>query len=232
MELQPEQHPAINLTGTDPAILGWHRETTPLTAYPAKGDPNILVIGAFGGVIAGLLIEQSPEAQHYLYEPQDWAIQQLNGKFGHLPNVHTRQYGLGDKTGTFTMGLYQTDTCSFMRGTTPLAAEGHWYEGELLEFGKAMVADSIKSIYYSTLNIEAYEFVLLPYMAKLGWLKKCQILGISWHDAIETGFSIAGPYTWNGNSVPRWAEVQAIIEKTHELVLSIDNWQTWVRKGK
>ncbi len=229
-----EQIPALNLTGTDPATLGWHRETTFLRSYPPRGAPNIFVVGAYSGTIAGLLIEQLPEARHWLFEPQDWACRQLAGKFGHLPNVRILPFGLGDRSGIFRMGLYQTDTCSFTRGPVPLKdlpvrSPGGWFDGEIVEFGEFMGREGLRDVYYASLNIEGYEYVLLPHWAKTGWLARIQTLGISWHDA-RYNSSISGPFTWLGQPLPVFEDLQPMLEETHELVLSIDNWQSWVRK--
>jgi len=63
MEEHPLQIPAINLTTTDPAIPGWHRETTFLRDYPPEAGAAIFVIGAYNGTIADLLIQQEPDAR-------------------------------------------------------------------------------------------------------------------------------------------------------------------------
>lgn len=226
------QTPAINLTGTDPSILGWHRETTFLNSYPPKGEPNIFVIGAYNGTIAALLIDQLPDAVHWLFEPQDWAAKQLREKFGHLSNVHIHEHALGDCSGTLRMGLYGSDMCSFMRGPTPFKdIPSTWFDGEMVEFDEFMESQELDWVYYASLNIEGYEYILLPHVAKLGWIKRWQTIGISWHDA-RYNSPIPGPFTYLGNPAPIYEEMQELLAKTHELVLSIDNWQTWVRKDE
>lgn len=210
----------------------WHRETSFLLDYPSKSKrPAISVIGAFNGTIAGLLIDQHPEADHHLFEPQDWACKQLGEQFGDLSNVHIHQFGLGDRDGTFQMGLYRTYCCSFMRGPVPLK-DGTWYNGELREFGRCMKELGIEGIYYASMNIEAYEYVLLPYMAEMGWLKRCEAIGISWHNDNTPGYAIDGPYTYMGQKVHRYWEVQDMLSVNHKKVVEADNWQSWVLKTK
>jgi FkbM family methyltransferase len=217
----PVQIPALNLTGTDPAVPGWHRETSPPQALLPDGeDLTIFVIGAYSGTVAGMLLEQHPAAKHYLFEPQDWACVTLREKFGQFPNVKVCQEGLGDRSGVFHMGSYQTYDCSFMRGPTPYT--GKTVGARLIEFEEFVRREGIRSIDYATLNIEAYEYVLLAHMSKIGWLEKCQMLGISWHQA-------PGNYTWLDEPAASYAEVQELLKETHRLVLSIDNWQTWER---
>lgn len=225
----PIQIPSINLTGTNPAMLGWHRETTPLlTLLPKDEDLTIFIIGAYSGTIAKLLLEQYPGAKHCLLEPQDWACEMLRGKFGGFPNVTVYQKGLGDRSGIFRMGLYKSYDCSFMRGGIPFK-DGTWYDAELAEFGAFMQEEGVESISYATLNIESYEYVLLPHMARIGWLEKCQVLGLSWHDA-RFNTPVKGPYTWLGEPVVSYEDVQEILQQTHRIVLEIDNWQTWERR--
>ena len=218
----PVQIPTLNLTMTDPSIPGWHRETTFLQSYPSgRSDPVILVVGAYNGTIAGLLIEQMPEARYYLFEPQDFAAKRLREKFGHLPNVKVCEFALGDRSGTFQMALYGTDSCSFMRGLTPLTP-GHeaFFDARMEEFGAFMEREKIEEVYYASVNIESYELVLLPHLVDTGWLEKIETVGISWHHSA----------TWKNKSTTSYGDIQDMLAEDHELVLGIDNWQSWKRQ--
>jgi len=223
MQEHPVQIPALNLTTTDPAVPGWHRETTFLRDYLHEPGAVIFVIGAYNGTIAQLLIEQEADARFYLFEPQDWAAAQLREKFGHLPNVKVCEFGLGDCSGTFRMGLYQTYFCSFMRGSQELKGADTWFDGRLVEIGDFLESEGIAEVYYASINIEGYEFVLLPHMAGKGLLERVRTIGISWH----------GPdCTWLGQPVHGQEAEEETLAKTHDLVLSIDNWQSWARREK
>lgn len=208
----------------------WHRETSPLLELPPEGENRtIFVIGAYSGTVAGLLIKQHPTYEYHLFEPQDWAYEQLREKFGDLNNVHTHQFGLGDRSGTFQMALRGAYDCTFMRASVPFDDDSK-FDAELVEFGEFMERESIDDIYYATLNIEAYEYVLLPHMAQIGWLERCQVLGLSWHDNTLFNSPVPGPYTWLGEQVLQYEDIQELLVKTHEIHLEIDNWQTWKRR--
>lgn len=224
MEEHPVQVPTINLTSTDPSIPGWHRETTFLRSYPSGSDPIILVIGVYNGVIAQLLVEQIPDARFYLFEPQDWAAAQLREKFGHLSNVKVCEFALGDRNGTFQMAFYGQDTCSFVRGPTPLTP-GHeaFFDGRMREFTEVMGEEGIENAYYAFINVESYEHVLLPHLERSGWLERLDAIGMSWHQQ-------SGPVTWLGEPTTPPEELRDILAKRHDLVLDIDNWQSWVRR--
>jgi len=227
------QIPAINLTGTDPGKAGWHRETTPLAAYPPKGEPNIFIIGAYSGTIAGLLIDQEPQAKHYLFEPQDWACKVLRDRFSQYPNVEVCEFGLGDTTGLHKMCLYTSYDCTFLRSQTVMFSDdpAAWHDGWMMEFGDFMEMCQLKSIWYASINIEGYEYALIPYLQETGWLDKIEVLGVSWHDA-RFNCPVPGPYVWQGNVLPSYEQMQELLAETHKLVLEIDNWQTWVRKDE
>lgn len=226
-----EQIPALNLTGTDPRILGWHRETTFLKSYPPKGDPNIFVIGAYSGTIAGLLIEQLPDARHWLFEPQDWACKQMRERFGHLANVHICEHGLGDRTGRFRMGLYTSYDCTFLRSQAVPFKDiaGTWFDGSLVEFSEFCRSQGLESVYYTSINVEGFEYVLIPHLARTRWLERMWCVGVSWHDT-RFNCPVPGPYLWQGEPVAGLDETKTILAQTHDLVLSIDNWQSWVRR--
>jgi FkbM family methyltransferase len=178
----------------------------------------------YNGVIAELLIEQMPKARFYLFEPQDWAAEQLRGKFGHLPNVKVCEFALGDRSGTFQMAFYGQDTCSFMRGPTPLTPGYEaFFDGRMEEFTEVMEQEGIEEVYYAFVNVESYEHVLLPYLERTGWMDKLQTIGMSWHLS-------AGPITWLGEPTVPHEDLQGILAKRHDLVLEIDNWQSWAKK--
>lgn len=226
MEEHPVQIPAINLTSTDPAIPGWHRETTFLRDYPSDKDSVIFIIGAFNGTIAALMLLEKPDARYYLFEPQDWAAEQLRGKFGDKPNVKVCEFALGDRNGKFQMARYGSDFCTFIRGSQPLTpgAEGY-FDAQMREFGSFVEEEGIEAIFHASINIEHYEYVLIPYLEQIGWLSRIDTLGISWH-ALEEGhrFLDGDPITFD--------ETEYGLKEGHEVVLSIDNWQSWARKAE
>lgn len=207
----------------------WHRETSPLLELPSGENRTIFVIGAYSGTVAGMLIEQHPTYEHHLFEPQDWACDQLREKFSDLGNVHVHQFGLGDRSGTFQMAMRGAYDCTFMQAAVPFGDDSK-FDAKLVEFGEFVESRGIDNLYYATLNIEAYEYVLLPHMARIGWLERCQVLGLSWHDDSLFGSPVPGPYTWLGEAAPHYAEMQALLAKTHDLHLEIENWQTWQRR--
>lgn len=220
----------INRTGTDPATPGWHRESSPLASYPYQPGEHILIIGAYSGTVAELVLKERVWAMHWLFEPQDWACRQLRERFARHSNVKVCQYGLGDREGVFQMGLYTSYDCTFVRGSIPFKdLPGVWYDAQLMEFADTMRVLNIQDIHYAHLNIEGYEYVLIPWMARQGWLSRCRLLGISWHDA-RFNCPVKGPYMWRGERTPGYDQMQALLPLTHELVLEIDNWQSWLRK--
>jgi hypothetical protein len=92
-----------------------------------------------------------------------------------------------------------------------------------------MQQQAIQEVYYASLNIEGYEYILLPHVARTVGLSHWQTIGISWHDA-RYNSPVGGPFTYLGQPAPVYEDMQELLGKTHDLVLSIDNWQSWVRR--
>jgi FkbM family methyltransferase len=212
---------------------GWHRETTFLESNPPADGDAIVVIGAYSGTIAGMLIKAWPQAQHYLIEPQDWACQQLRAKFGMLPNVHVCEYGLGDRSGTFKQALYTSYDCTFLRSDSKTFVDDPaiYFDAQMVEFGQWMEHKALNRIHYASINIEGFEYVLLPHLFETGQIKKIHFLGVSWHDA-RFNCPVPGPYRWQGQLVDTLEQTRGMLAKTHRLILDIDNWQTWMRNER
>ena len=225
------QFPALNRTPTLPSEAGWHRESTPLRGLLRPSDAPIFIIGAYSGTTTQLLIDVHPERVFYLFEPQDWAIRQLRERFGSMPNVRIFPFGLGDRSGTLPMCLYTSDGCTFMKGGIEFKEDPqYWCEGEMMEFSEFMARQTAQKIAHASLNIEGYEYVLLSHLARTGWLERIETLGVSWHGS-EFKTVVPGPFTYFGDPVPPWEDMQTLLATTHDLILSIDNWQTWGRRG-
>lgn len=230
MGAQMIQTPSLNLTTTNPAMIGWHRESSWLADYPANEQSVVFVIGAYSGTTAGLLLDVLPQAKYHLFEPQDWAVAQLQERFGHLPNVRICAFALGDRIGTFPMALYTSNGCTFVEGSIEYSQEPqHWTNGRMEEIARWCESAGIAEIHHASLNIEGYEYILLPHMARTGWLSRCKTIGISWHGS-QWNTVVPGPFTWQGDPVAEYDEVQDILARDHRLVLEIDNWQSWVRR--
>ena len=160
----------------------------------------------------------------YIFEPQARAYQQLVEKFAGYPKARIFNFGLGDRDGTFTLGMRGTDACTFLRGPVPFKdLPGVWEEARMVDINRFLAEQGLDEIDYCMMNIEGYEYILLPYMASTGSIESCRYLGIDFHRD--------GPYTWLGQPAPYYPEIQEILQRTHEKIQG-EKWEVWRRRPK
>lgn len=150
-------------------------------------DAVVVVAGAYQGKVMQLLADMYPNYGKIVgFEPQTWAHTQAQARLvlGHYKNTPVALYGIGLKTGTFPMGEYHTDACSFVNVNARERSVGF-----MVEFSEAMKRAEIEHIDLAVVNIEGYEFLLVPHIINNGWIDKIDRLAIQWHLDIGVGDS-------------------------------------------
>lgn len=123
--------------------------------WPMTTESVVVEIGGYVGRWA-LQIAERYQPHLYVFEPQLWAYEVCRAALGAHATV--LNYGLGVRDESLPMGAWETDGCSFLK---PIAGDG-W--GELREVCAAFAALGITHIDLMLMNIEGYEYILLPYM--------------------------------------------------------------------
>lgn len=115
----------------------------------------VVEVGGYKGRWA-LQIAERYSPRLYVFEPQGWAYdvccEVLKGKAVVLP------YGLGVEDGYLPMGAYETDGCSFVKEYGEMTA------CQIKDIAAAFKDLNIAHIDLMLVNIEGYEYTLLPYM--------------------------------------------------------------------
>lgn len=144
--------------------------------WPALKRESIVVeVGGYKGRWA-LQIAQRYNPRLYVYEPQHWAVAVCRAALtGYEAQVFP--FGLGDHDGHMPMRNYETDGCAF-------ADEGE-YEGEYVGQLRDAARNLPKPIALMLVNIEGYEYTLLPYMLDKGLLPAR--LMVQWHTHAASG---------------------------------------------
>ena len=146
-------------------------------AFDLPPNSITIVVGAYQGLAMELLSELYNPKHLIGFEPQKWAVDEaisrLNGR-----NYTLFPAGLGVAKGTFPMGEWHTDACSFIN-TGP----GSRYQGtgELWDADETLTILLPSKIDLLIMNIEGYEWSLLPYLQEKGWLDKIDRLAVQWH---------------------------------------------------
>lgn len=136
--------------------------------WPLSRRSVVVEVGGFVGRWA-LQIAERYHPRLYVFEPQPWAADVCRAALGKDATV--LNYGLGDCSGVFSMGAWETDGCSFVK-------DGH--ETALMrEVGQAFAELGISRVDLMLINIEGYEYTLIPHMLDCGILPRR--LMVQWH---------------------------------------------------
>lgn len=180
--------------------------------WPINSDSVVLEVGGYQGRWAKQIAEKyNPHL--YVFEPQDWAWEQCVSALKAYPNAQVLNYGLGLQTGRFPMGEYHTDGCSFVNVDS--RERGSGYMREIVE-----VLDELKiqSIDLCLVNIEGYEFTLLPYMLDKGILERTRFFMCQFHIFADPDLS-------------KYSTICEALERTHRVFFDFGTTLTaWERR--
>lgn len=150
--------------------------------FPLTEDSVVFEIGGYEGRWAKeIATRYNPEL--FVFEPQMWAYRKCLEALKGFDHTYVFEYGLGLKTGVFPMGNWETDGCSLVNFPSgKLAGDG--IITEMSEFLKSLNVDHID---LCLMNIEGYEFKLIPYMIETGIMDKIDYFMCQFHLVSATG---------------------------------------------
>lgn len=121
--------------------------------WPLTAESTVVEVGGYIGRWA-LQIAERYHPRLFVFEPQPWAFATCQALLGDAATV--LNYGLGDRDGTLPMGGWETDGCSFVKPGDGV--------GALREIGAAFTELEMTTVDCMLVNIEGYEYTLLPHM--------------------------------------------------------------------
>jgi FkbM family methyltransferase len=126
-------------------------------------DSIVVDIGGYNGIWS-YRIAKRYQPRLFIFEPQEWCCVILKELFKDY-NANIFNYGLGKKSGDFSVYNFRTDGCSFVREL------GGKTRGSKLKLPVVNINDAFNEIGLSNIdvmmvNIEGGEFKLIPYMMK------------------------------------------------------------------
>lgn len=173
-----------------------------------------VVAGAYKGKVVDLLYHLYQPARIVGYEPQDWAFFMAKGRVGDLPGVELHRYGIGVEFGVFPMGEWGTDGCSFVN-----VGSREQGEGLVAEIGKEFDQRGLDEIDFFLMNMEGYEYSLLPHMCATGVIRRVALLAAQFHLNLQNYSALAE------------ANMFRDLLATHRLVEDdYPRWQLWERR--
>lgn len=125
--------------------------------WPLTPESVVIEVGGYKGRWA-LQIAERYQPRLFVFEPQPWAAETCRKVLGQSATV--LNYGLGVVDGLADMGEWETDGCSFVKPGGNRAM--------LHEIGAAFRDLAIDRVDLMLVNIEGYEYTLLPHMFDQG----------------------------------------------------------------
>lgn len=139
--------------------------------WPLGPESVVVEVGGYKGRWA-LQIAERYAPLLYVFEPQPWAFQTLCEVLGERAEI--LPYALGTEDGTLPMGEWETNGCSFVSNQAPFGV------GRMREIAGAFHELEIESVDLMLINIEGYEYTLIPHMLDRGIHPKA--LMVQFHD--------------------------------------------------
>ena len=188
-----------------------------LLAWDIRDGDAVIVIGGYQGATCKVILERYPWCQLHTWEPQEGMYGILVEALKPWPNAHAYNHGLGIENGSFPMTKTGSDFCSF--AVDP--GEAADAVCEMREFGEEMDRLGIQEIAWLHLNIEGYEYFLMPYLVRTGWMEKIGQLVLATH-----GCSVVDERT------SPIGEIHKMMEWTHKSWWSQRQFIAWSRPDR
>ena len=182
---------------------------------------NVVVAGAYRGQVMHLLATAYPDIGRLVgFEPQESAlIAAVMRLRGAKPRVQVEPYGLGIEDGRFDMADDDSIFASFLEGASRSSEAKHG-NGELREATAAFESLGLDRIDLLLLNIEGYEWHLLPHLLRNNWFETGRIRRL----ALQVHWGFGYDHTL--------VDITREIERTHKRVFDeIPSWGYWQWSG-
>ena len=152
-----------------------------LLSWDIRPGDVAMVIGGYQGETCEFILDRYPECQLYTWEPQRSMFDMLLTRVGDRPQLRAFNYGIGiQEAADLPMVQEGNYFCSYVLG-----GEKPNYSAPMREWGKEMDALAIREIAWLHLNAEGYEYLLLPYLVEIGWMKRIGQLVVATHPLPE-----------------------------------------------
>lgn len=179
-----------------------------------------IVAGAYKGAVMELLDEMYSPERIVGFEPQRWAFEHAWLRVSDRTNCLIVPWGLGaGVNGLFPMAAYETDECSFVgigdeRGPIRSQQRG---TGRLVEMRAALDFLRLNAIDLAVLNMEGYEYILLPYMIEHGIHRQIDRFAVQFHPKFGTDET--------------YRSICTTLDATHDVTMDdFPRWVLWRRR--
>lgn len=124
----------------------------------------------------------------YAFEPQRWAFDICREMLARHNQAQVFNYALGLRDETLPMGKYFSDGCSFVDASPVIGGEGR---GEIREARRVLLDElGLQAIDLMLMNIEGYEYDLIPHLFQAGVMTHVKRFMIQFHPLLDKGGQI------------------------------------------
>lgn len=190
----------------------WYEEDGENTRYCTwdnLGDNAIVFdIGAYEGAWTKRMAEKYETYQFHSFEPAPRAYGVACKRLVEFDNVSLYNFALGTTTKKALLYDSQND------GATLIQDDGASVGVQIMDFREFVEREGIKKIHLASVNVEGWEFELLPYLISTGLIRQIERLMIQWHSVVS-------------NSREQQFAIQDAIALTHEMTWNLGAWEAW-----
>jgi FkbM family methyltransferase len=219
--ISPETQAKIQLwTAHDPATWpdwyrwdgGWYEvdgENTRYTNWDDLGDGAVVFdVGAYEGEWSRRMAAKYTGYEIHAFEPAPRAFGVAQKRLAEYSNVNLYNLALGTTTKKARLYDAQRD------GATLLQIGGPAVDVQIMDFREFIGQESIQKIHLMSLNVEGWEFELLPYLISSNLIGQIERMMIQWHSA-------------NANSREQQFTIQDVLARTHRMSWNHGAWEAW-----
>lgn len=189
-------------------LIKRHREVGVLSALPITPDSVAVVVGSYKGDTIAFL-RGLYDCVVYGFEPQEWAHTTAELRFAGDFKVHLFNYGLGTRAEEAAR-MYETGTDA--ASCVPRDnARSHGY-GTFVDASDAPGLN--RAIDLMVMNIEGYEYELVPHMIDHGLIYNIRRLLVQLHGDVALNLGVNAPLSGR-------------LAVSHKLRWQHGNWQLW-----
>lgn len=145
--------------------------------FPLDENSIVLDIGVYKGRWSKEIAARYG-CKIYAFDPQAWVVELARKELVEFKDVVVYDHGLGVESGYFEMEEFETDGATFMLGRSQRQQSGTGY---LIEMADWLSVNHIEGIDLIMMNIEGYEFKLIPYMIEHGIMQKVKYFMVQFH---------------------------------------------------
>lgn len=171
---------------------------------------TIVVVGAFKGRLIALLANLYPDyAQIIGLEPQTEIAQEAHERLRYYDNIRIQSFGLGTDRTPRVLSVSSPGTihASMVEELGP-RENNHVH---MIDAATFFAESDKQNIDLLVMNIEGFEYVLLPYMHKIGVFKQIERLAVQFHPKLKPEYLstaaeqiIHNSHHLKFNDFPRW----------------------------